>query len=116
MDEGVLPMVRNLTVDDLYDIPSPSDAQLSPDGSRIAFVVSKPDRDSDTNLTSIWVVSADGNARQFTAGPGDSAPRWSPTGCEMAFIAKRGDDPPQVYLLPVDGGEARRLTDLPLGA
>jgi dipeptidyl aminopeptidase/acylaminoacyl peptidase len=109
-------MPRNLKVEDLYDILSPSDPQLSPDGSRIAFVVSKPDKDEDAYHTAIWVVSTEGNARQFTAGPADSAPRWNPTGCELAFVAKRGDDPPQVYLLPSDGGEARRLTNLPLGA
>ena len=49
---------------------------------------------------------------QLTTGAeGESAPRWSPDGASIAFIAKRtGDEATQIYLLPVAGGEAARLT------
>jgi dipeptidyl aminopeptidase/acylaminoacyl peptidase len=48
----------------------------------------------------------------LTAGAdGEASPRWSPDGRSLAFIAKRpGDDAAQIYLLPVAGGEATRLT------
>jgi dipeptidyl aminopeptidase/acylaminoacyl peptidase len=49
---------------------------------------------------------------QLTSGAdGEKDPHWSPDGKNVAFTAKRGDDEfEQIYLLPVDGGEARRLT------
>ncbi|MDQ5858654.1 MAG: S9 family peptidase, partial [Acidobacteriota bacterium] len=51
------------------------------------------------------------------AGPRDSAPRWSPNGRTLAFLRAPGEkDRPQVHLLPLSGGEARKLTDLPKGA
>ena len=55
--------------------------------------------------------------RQLTSGNTSStAPAFSPDGRWLLFVAKRGDDrQAQLYLLPTDGGEARRLTDLPTG-
>jgi dipeptidyl aminopeptidase/acylaminoacyl peptidase len=54
----------------------------------------------------------------LTAGPRDSAPRWSPDGKTLAFIRVLDGKPPtpQIFLLPMQGGEARALTDMPKGA
>jgi dipeptidyl aminopeptidase/acylaminoacyl peptidase len=42
---------------------------------------------------------------------------WSPDSTQIAFTAKReGDDTPQIYILPVHGGEAWRLTKVVNGA
>jgi dipeptidyl aminopeptidase/acylaminoacyl peptidase len=57
-------------------------------------------------------VSSDGAAppRRFTAGEAnDRAPRWSPDGKWLAFISNR-DKQDQLYLIALDGGEARPLT------
>ena len=71
-------------------------------------------------------------ARQVTIGSrADRRPRFSPDGRTLAFIsdrrllveeepdrpkeAKDRLDCDQLFLLPLDGGEARRLTDLPRG-
>lgn len=111
-------MTRSFELDDLYRLPVVSDAQLSPDGARVAYVVSTADRDRDEDHARIWVVDVDGDEpRALTAGPRDTAPRWSPDGRTLAFLSRRpGHDAPQLWLLPVDGGEARRLTDASLGA
>lgn len=109
---------RAFELDDLHRLPMVGDAQLSPDGARVAYVVTTVDRDDDRNASRIWIAEVDGGEpRALTSGPSDSAPRWSPDGRTLAFLARRDDhDAPQLRLLPVDGGEARCLTDAELGA
>jgi len=46
------------------------------------------------------------------AGPSDAQPRWSPDGSQLAFVSKRDGDRRQLYVIPVAGGEATRLTEL----
>lgn len=99
-----------MTPAQLAQIKVPSDPRLSPDGSRVAFVVSVPDLDNDRYDRSIWVEH-----EQFTTGPGDTAPRWSPDGSQVAFLRSVDGEPAQVALIPVDGGEARIVTDFELG-
>src|SRR5262245_24966647 len=82
-----------------------SDAQLSPDGRRVAFVVTTLDEDRDEYLSNVWIVDVDGGEpRRFTTGPKrDTAPRWSPDGRFLAFLSERDGagtkkPKPQVYL------------------
>lgn len=111
---------RRLEFDDLWSIAVPEGPQISPDGTQVAYVVRKPDRDTDGYQTSIWLAAADGASppTQLTQGPKDSSPRWSPDGTQIAFLSVRsGADKPQIHVLPIAGaGEARRITNLPLGA
>jgi dipeptidyl aminopeptidase/acylaminoacyl peptidase len=111
---------RAMRPDDLHEIAWIREAEISPDGERIAFVVQRLDRESDETLASIWVVPVRGRAaaRQVTSGEAkDGAPRWSPDGRWLAFTSKRdGDEAAQVYLMPAEGGEPRRLTSLSFGA
>ena len=68
---------------------------------------------SGRRVSHIWrAPSTAAQPVQLTSGAdGENDPRWSPDGKTIAFTAKRGDDEfAQIYLLPVDGGEARRLT------
>ena len=110
-------MTRPLTLEDQLAIPFASDPNLSPDGRTVAFVRTLADRDADEDRSTIWTVSvAGGEPRELTTGGHDAAPRWSPDGTKLAFVSKRGDGPAQLYVLPTNGGEARALTDLPLGA
>ncbi len=111
--------LRAVTPDDIHNIAWLSDAQVSPDGTRIAFVITRLDRDDDAYRSAIWLARTDGSVepRQLTAGTKrDTAPRWSPDGRELAFLSERGEAKAQLFLLPTGGGEARQLTSLPLGA
>ena len=77
------------------------------------------DRASDTYVSSIWVVPADGGTpRALTMGRRDTTPRWSPDGRRLGFVRVvegEGRPTPQVYALPLEGGEPRPLTSLPDG-
>ncbi len=107
---------RRLTPEDVLSFRNVEDAQVSPDGARVAFVVGDSFKsDSKWAKSAIWVVeTAGGEPRQLTAGPRtDSLPRWSPDGRTLAFLSDRlKDGQRQVFLLSRDGGEALPLTDI----
>jgi dipeptidyl aminopeptidase/acylaminoacyl peptidase len=109
---------RAATAQDLTRLRGVSDPQISPDGRRVAFVVTTASEERDEYLSNIWVVVADGGEpRRFTTGPmRDTHPRWSPDGRWLAFASDRGPKKKsQLYVMPVDGGEAIQLTDLATG-
>ena len=106
-------MGRHLGPDDVYRFRTASDPRLSPDGRRVAFVVSTPDEKQDRDVPHVWVVPAEGGEpAQWTHGEsGETSPRWSPDGRRLAFLARRGEPAtPQIWVMDAAGGEARRLT------
>jgi dipeptidyl aminopeptidase/acylaminoacyl peptidase len=116
-DERAVAGSRTLCLDDIFALDRIGEAQISPDGSRVAFVVTREYTEGDHHIpeASIWLVPDDGSApaRRFTFGAhADTHPRWSPDGRTLAFLSDRAkDDVLQVYIIPMDGGEAQRLTD-----
>ena len=134
-------MPRLPTPQDLSRLVVPTEPRLSPDGTRVAFTVQFVAPGHDSYRHAIWLATVDGKggARRLTlAAKHDRAPRFSPDGRTLAFLSDRRlaveedprmpkdpardgrdekdrEDAVQVYLLPLDGGEARRLTDLPRG-
>ncbi|WP_337177812.1 S9 family peptidase [Paludisphaera sp.] len=112
---GAAEAKRPMTTDDLLAVKSVGDPQLSPDGSRVAYVVSEVDKDAGKSNSSLWLVpTAGGEPTKLTSAPGaNNHPRWSPDGKTIAFVSSRGGSS-QVWLLPIDGGEARQLTKLPI--
>jgi len=110
---------RGMQPEDLLRLKSIDEVQLSPDGRLVAFVVREIDASKDEYRSAIWVVPTDGSRKptQFTRGPKiDRAPRWSPDGQTLAFLSDRAGGRPQLYTMPVGGGEPRQLTNLPAGA
>lgn len=111
-------MRRAVIPQDLLGIRFVSDPQISPDGRRVAFVVTTLSDEKDEYLSSVWVMdTAGGEPRPFTTGPRrDTAPRWSPDGMRLAFVSDReAKTKAQLYVMPSDGGEPMRLTDMKNG-
>jgi dipeptidyl aminopeptidase/acylaminoacyl peptidase len=99
-----------LTPERALDRRGISDLRLSPDGSRLAFTVSEPPK-GDARNTDIWVLDLKTKeVRRFATSPKDDrSPRWSPDGKRLAFLSNR-EEKTQIYVMPVDGGEAVALT------
>lgn len=129
-------MPRAPRPDDLYRLQIATEPRLSPDGRTVVFTLQTVAPGFDGYRHALWLVTTDGTTpRQLTLGAKhDHHPRFSPDGRTLAFLSdRRGiveeeprraatglddkdrEDIAQVHLLPVDGGEARRLTDLPRG-
>jgi dipeptidyl aminopeptidase/acylaminoacyl peptidase len=108
--------VGGMVPDDVYELTGVADPRLHPDGKLVAFVVWWIDREESEYRSAIWIAAVDGSSspRQFTSGEKrDSSPRWSPDGSLLAFTSSRGEEKTsQLYVIPAEGGEARKLTDL----
>jgi dipeptidyl aminopeptidase/acylaminoacyl peptidase len=112
------------TFDDFAKIVRLSDPQISPDGRRIAVVVSRPDMTGDMTKSEIDLVDvATGDSRPLTQGRDHAAmPRWSPDGTELAFVTAPAclSTPckaaqAQVFIFSMSGGDPRQATTAPNG-
>lgn len=106
---------------DLYSFQWAANPRISPDGSRVIYTHVNVNPKHDGYETALWIISTSGgSARQLTSGPRDTSPSWSPDGKTIAFVRAPEKDgktqPAQIYLLAMEGGEARPLTDLAKGA
>jgi dipeptidyl aminopeptidase/acylaminoacyl peptidase len=106
---------RHIQIADLQKIVRVADPQISPDDKSIVITVAhanmKEDRyDSELVLLDI----ATGTQRTMTSGhKGASSARWSPSGDRLAFLAIAGegkDAAPQIFVLPMGGGDAKQIT------
>ncbi|PYS58401.1 MAG: hypothetical protein DMF76_19320 [Acidobacteria bacterium] len=79
---------RGITPEDYFSFEFVSDANVSPDGRLVSYVVTKIDRAQNRRNSSIWMAATDGRSRapwQFTTSPQSSnSPRWSPDGKWLA--------------------------------
>jgi len=112
---------RLITETDIHNFQWIANPKISPDGSRIVYTHVTVTAKHDGYETALWLIpSAGGPARQLTAGPRDTSPQWSPDGKMLAFVRAIDKDgktqPAQIYLMAMDGGEARALTDVAKGA
>ncbi|MBF6612733.1 MAG: S9 family peptidase [Chloroflexi bacterium] len=108
---------RKVEVNDLYSFRLLSDVQLSPDGRVAAFVQTRMRKKKNDYASNIWLLPLMGSgvATKFTGSNArDMSPRWSADSEKIAFVSTRSGKP-QVWVIPVKGGEARQLTRLKRG-
>ena len=92
--------------------------EISPDGERIAYVLSVPripfeDEDGPA-WSQLHVVGPEpGSSRAYVGGEVNvSRIAWTPDGESISFLAKRdGDDHTSLYVIPLAGGESRKLVE-----
>jgi len=120
---------RAIRLEDSSKIVTVSEPQISPDGKSVVIVVSRQNFEEDRNDTELVLVDvATGAQRVLTFGRKQAAfPRWSPTGDRLAFLAvvpytreKKDDttkreDSPQIFIMPMNGGDAKKITNAPNG-
>ncbi|MFM7348706.1 MAG: S9 family peptidase [Erythrobacter sp.] len=104
------------TAHDLFALSMASDPQISPDGTRIAYVRVSNDIMTDRARRAIWLVDTRTGEQlplAGSSGEGDAfALRWSPDGTRLAYVATAAGGA-QLWVKWVKGGEAVRLTGLP---
>jgi dipeptidyl aminopeptidase/acylaminoacyl peptidase len=113
---------RAITEADLFKFTWIADPQISPDGATVAFVRVSVNEKENRYETSIYAVPSDGAEapRRLTSGIRDTSPRWAPDGKRLALVRSVEKDgkpqPGQIFLLSMEGGEARPLTQQAEGA
>jgi len=121
---ALLPFAANgegMTLSQIARLETVGQAAISPDGERIAFTLSVPRdlraEDDGPAWSELHVADGDGNVRPFITGEVNvGSIAWLPDSSAITFLARRGDDEQrQLYMIPVAGGEARRLTGLATG-
>jgi dipeptidyl aminopeptidase/acylaminoacyl peptidase len=111
-----------VTVDDLMRLRSLFDVRISPDGKRVAYVVSTPSIERAEHEAVLWLVPSTGGTPQrlthstkiFNQPVPSPCLRWSPDGSLLSFIGYVSGVP-QVLAIPVSGGEPWPVTAVPDG-
>jgi dipeptidyl aminopeptidase/acylaminoacyl peptidase len=120
---------RRIQLDDLAKFVTVSDPQISPDGKSIVFVVSRPNFEEDRSDNELVLVEvATAVQRVLTFDRKDvGSPRWSPSGDRLAFLATvpytkdnkddtgKREGSPQAFVMPMSGGDAKKVTNAPNG-
>jgi len=100
----------------LWDIARPSTVDISPDGSKAVFSLTRYDVEDNSSTSNLYLLDLDsGETTRLTwADENDSQPVFSPDGSAIAFTSGRGNDQSQLFVMRLDGGEPRQVTDLPV--
>ncbi|MDQ3398807.1 MAG: S9 family peptidase, partial [Deinococcota bacterium] len=115
-------MAKKIKADSLLELSFISDPQIRPDGK--ASVAVRTDIEAATDASDeddkpaeyksrIYLFDHSGGEPRAFTQPSSTHPRWSPDGSQLAFLSSRDEktDKPQLFVMPVFGGEAERRTE-----
>jgi dipeptidyl aminopeptidase/acylaminoacyl peptidase len=108
---------RTPAIDSLLSLQNIGSPQISPDGRRVAYLVTSTDWQKDAFVAQLWLRELGStSAQQLTRHElGVSDAQWSPDGQWIAFVSARVEGKAQVFAMAVGGGEPVRLTDASSG-
>ncbi len=105
-----------LTAEHLWKLDRISNLTVSPDGSQSLYQVTRYDIEENSPSTYIFLLdNVTGESRKITFNGKESSPFWCPEGERIGFVSRRADGPGQLYILEHGWGEAKKVTDLPVG-
>jgi dipeptidyl aminopeptidase/acylaminoacyl peptidase len=115
--------LKPMTVDEEMKLRSIVDVRISPDGGRVAYVLSTPVLAKNEHEGTLFVVPAQGgtatrigeSVRIFNAPVPRPQLRWLPDNSAVALVAFDVGNRPQAFAIPVNGGPPRALTAAPEG-
>jgi dipeptidyl aminopeptidase/acylaminoacyl peptidase len=114
---GAMAAPRGLTIDDLVSMERVGSPAVSPDATRVVYTVRSTDLSKNRGHTELWMVdlrAAKPVPQRLTNNSASSSdPEWAPGGDAIYFLSGRSGSS-QVWRLPLAGGEAAKVTDLPL--
>lgn len=98
---------------DLFELHSVTNPQLSPDGTQCLFIKTQMDEEQDTYISNVFHINIETEqVTQWTYGQATvSNPTWSKDGKNIAFLSDRTDKK-QLYIISCAGGEAEQITFL----
>jgi len=101
-------------VHDLVAMQRVADPQPSPDGSRVAFVVTTMDLEANKGRKDLWIAATDGSgARRLTSDPAnDWSPRWADND-DLYFLSSRSGFV-QVWRVSAKTMDVKQVSSLPL--
>lgn len=122
---------RPMTFLDVQNMRQASGQDLSPDGRWMLYTLSTPDWQNSRRQSDIYLVSTErglSSTRQltFTKDKNETGARWSRDGSFIAFLSDRdaaagaaggrggaggGGSRNQIFVIRLDGGEAKRISD-----
>ncbi|MCC6781375.1 MAG: S9 family peptidase [Planctomycetes bacterium] len=103
---------RRLSPELLWQLARVNDPQVSPDGERLLYELREYSLAANRGTSQVMLLElGSGSARALTASGSNRNARWSPDGKSVAFLSTRSGAP-QVFVIAVDGGEARQLTQV----
>ncbi|WP_433748761.1 prolyl oligopeptidase family serine peptidase [Falsibacillus pallidus] len=108
---------NGITPEDLYELKSAADPNVSPDGTRLLYIQTHIDKEKKEYVSNLYHLDLQTKAsHQWTYGKDRvSTPRWSPDGKKAAFVSNRSGLN-QIYVIPLSGGEALQVTKCKNGA
>ena len=105
------------TGEDLFGLSVAADPQISPDGSRVAYVRQTNDVMSDAAVSSIWMIDvASGAETPLVTGAGyHGSPRWSPDGTRLAYVSTQSGGGPELHVMWLGSRASANISALPEG-
>jgi dipeptidyl aminopeptidase/acylaminoacyl peptidase len=110
---GSFAQKRPFDVETLLRISRIGEPALSPDGKLVAYTVTLPDLEKNTQPKQIYVVPVAGGAPRLLTheGTNNERPRWSPDSRQIFFVSNRSGSS-QVWVMDADGSRTRQITHL----
>lgn len=106
---------RTICEEDLYKMTFTGSPELSADGKQAVYMVTEVSEEKNGYFSALYISDLSGEPRKLTHPYHqdklirDTMPRWSPDGRSIAFLSNRSEKT-QIWLLPLDGGEAQPIT------